>query len=538
MSVSATADPQQTLDTTGVLRLPAGTTTLSVPLFLDASGSTITADDGATLECHDSGTGVVVGWKRGLVSDDHWTPAGWRTKADAFLFSRGTEWDLGPQSGVAGAWGGVQQLKVRWSGTRNGTTWHGVPLCGIQSNEDGYHVSPAPWQVAVDGSGKLMFAVRTSDNVIRQWSVPLADAVTDLDVTWSVDVTTGVCTCTLNGSSQTVTATLAGTGWNPALALRPNSRFPFGVGRMPPGCADSGYLWSEGVPPDLTVKVVEVTWNNGTAPNCQFYGTDPRPQTYAGGPSLPLASCHRGSSHYLFAVDYARQGTGASLAINVAVGGFKLNGRTGCPGICVGGLYGGTNLIHDIRGGGGTRFVQTMGILNYPLTVRDCNWKGASDRGVWLNRVSGLTLDRVGLDYCVRACGELVECYGVVRGGLIYAPPGPPAQDCVWKQVGGQVAYEYLISDYEYAVPPAMPFLDLTPFSNEGFATGARVIDCFGGTVPVAVNVNPRLLAYCPNGATTPVRVRWDSLGDRSPAVCTVAPGVNPELVGLTAAAR
>lgn len=509
--------PQAELDAEGSYVFPRGVVQPEVPVFLD-SGYEVSGAPGAVVHAHGLGTPFAIGWPRGLVPDDHWTPEGWRSRGVAYLTARGSNWDGGVHYTPAPRWANGKVFRAEFAGRKHVPSWNGVPLAGCQSDELGYADSPDPWHL-VCYDGRAWLHLRTADGVVRKWSVQIDPSADLLDVAVAVDLTTGAATATLGGTPAAVDASQAGTGFGAATRLRDNTHAPFCVLHLVPHQHGRGFKWAEQATiPDVTVARVALALDG--VPLAEFVGTDPRPQTYPGGPSLPLARC-RGDTTFLWAVHTSQwepQG-----ARDVVLRDLRVSVRPANPAVQVGGVFGGSGArLERLRIDNGSRGVQTHGFMLYPLTIRDCHFIYQSEYGLWLYRGCGMTLECNQIDYPRRAPVHLRDCWGEVRGSVLYAP-AYAGETCVAEQYGGQVNYQGHTADYEYGDRP--PFLSLVPWSNEGFDTTARLTSCttLGG---LAADVRPRVKGYA--GAVR-VEVRADNPGDDR---VRVAAGVYPTLVG------
>lgn len=511
--------PQAELDAEGVYEFPRATVQPEVPVFVD-SDQHLSARPGSVIDTYQCGTAVAIGWPRGLVSDDHWTPEGWRTRGDAYLTARGTGWDSGIQYPQPTRWSTVKVLKVAFRGKKFVPSWNGVPIAGSNSDELGYDDSPDPWQLVVR-DGRAWFNLRTNDGVVRKWTTQIDPTDNSLDVSFEVDLTTGAATATLKGAPNPVDSAQAGTGFGPTTRLRDNQEAPFCVFHLVPHQHGRGYIWApHQTIPDVSVARLTLT-ADGT-PLCDLHGDAARPETYPGGPGLPLVKA-AGDGRFLWVVHTSQwEPHGAQWS---SVRGLTIHCRPGNPAVQMGGVFGaGGVLLDGLRVVGGTRGVQAHGFLKYPFKVKDCLFQHQGEYGLWLFRGCGMTLENVQCDYYRRAAVHLRECWGEVRGSVLYAP-AYAGETSVMEQYGGQVNYQGHTADYEDPNVPRPPFLTLTPASQEGFDTIARLTSCstLGG---LAADVHPRARNY---DGDVRVEVNADNPWDNR---VRAAAGVYPTLVG------
>jgi hypothetical protein len=499
---------QQQLDLDGFAVVPPGTTSLDVPLFLGGGAALVgPARQACRLEAYTAGTALVVGWRRGLVPDDHYVSGGFRTRGTCHLFARGTELDIGPSpGGRAAGWSSLPSLRIEYAGTRHGPTWvyhvgggtAGEPfeqvLAGVQSYERGYVPTPSPWLLYWSAAGGLTLGLGLWSG--RYVGVDLGGDPTqaNLAVDVTADLAAGLVTGTVNGTA--VTASIPAGD-----RLADNFDWPFAVGRAASVCNEAGF-WGSGGIGDVTVTKCRASSGSWFA---EARVMDPRPGTYPGGPSLPLvAAWTSNNSRWLFAVKPA-QGSGDSAG-NTTVRGLRIESGTGNPLVTIGGVQGGL-VLDDVGGVGGTRFLQTTRLaVAYPLTLSDVHARGQVDRQLWLMQASNVAVRDCDLSYGGRAMATLIGCTGLIDNVFI-APPGPPPQDVVIEQQGGVMSYHRIGADYEYT-PGPVAFLRVTPRSVEAqdWPTVARVIDCGSGEAPFLV-VSPPFAGYA-----GPVRVERDGL--------------------------
>lgn len=465
---------QQRIDS-GVYRVPNGTHSLDRPLFLNTAGAGVWGwmDGHTILDCSASGIGIIAGWRRGLVSDDHYTGAGFRTFGDTHLFSKGTTFDLGPTYWIADrGWEGETLLTIKAGFTlHDGQPWNVTAggnftsLCGIHSGEDGtwpapHPARPSPWALWWETSG-LHLGLKTSDGINRRFLIPAnaSNPVLDLEVT--VDLTAGTVTALVNGETVTVGLSNAGVNWGLGLMLAGNDDLaPFCLGRLDPWCNSEGWWGSD--TRDMTIRRFELTAGNTNA-NCRVELTAPRPSTYVGGPSLPLVTAwsQRGT-RYLLAV-HSSQGVPDSIG-GVVIRDMEILGNTTDPVILMGGIQGGIRLERCLIQYGSRALANTDLAVTYPVFLVDCVLQHQRDRNLYLRRVSTMAMDRCELKYATRTAATLIQVGASLRD-IFIAPPGPPAQDVVFDQKGGVVSYQNVGADYEYE--PAPVLVSVQPYSVE-----------------------------------------------------------------------
>ena len=497
---------QQELDQDSFAAVPQGTTVLESPLFLDSGRALVgLARQGSRLDAYAAGTGIVAGWRRGLVPDTHLATGYFRTLGTVHLLARGTEWDLGPidNTGVKG-WPSLNFLRVYYSGIRNGPTWvyhtdggvGGEPfeqvLCGIQASDVPNAPRPAPWLLWWSPGGVLTISFRTYDGAITHHALPGDPLNPDLVVDVTADLVTGTITGTVNGVGVNL---LTG----PIGSLADNDRWPFAVGKGEHSCNASGF-WGGGVG-DVTVREIKV---ESASWFCRTRFNEGRALTYEGGPSLPLVKCWTNySTRWLWMV-HQSQGVPDSVS-DVAVRGLTVQTGQADPVMVLGAVQLGGVRIEDVGAINGSRFVQTQGLsVCYPVHIGGCLASFQSDRQLWLQRASHVSVRDSQFNYGVRASASLLGCTAEFDNVYVQ-PPGPPAQGVVIEQIGGVVGYTRVGADYEYVPGPAA-LVAVEPFSFEGadWPTTARITACGSGSAPLfAVGARPA-------GYTGPVRVDVD----------------------------
>lgn len=491
-------DPQQTLDTTGRLAveasLPAadpvwrqGTLAPPAPLFLDSGmevyGSGRVKVSGRwerpTLHCHASGGGFYVGWRRGLVPDECFAGAKFRTLGQTFLFGRGSEWDKGPR---VGGWATVRRLRIQAIFRKHySEPWRQV-LGGISGLDRvqaaGFGPNPCPYVLWV-GDGFLRLYLRTNDGQQRLVQWPFDCNQTTLPVGIDVDLEAL---------------------YGPGTRLMGNTLWPFGLGFCPPYCNDRGYWGTSGAggvghdPADVSIDKFDVFVNDDgpNNPLCRLHGG--RVPTYDGGPSLPLVSAGtRGvAGRHLLCV-HRSQGL-PDTAGGVRVRDLRIVGRPDNPVVSIGGGLGLDLTMSDVYVEGGSRGVQTTGLtVAYPVTIRDCTFTHQQDVQFWMNRASGLTLERNQTNYPGRCVAELVECKAWVRGELMLSPAADPRE--IFSQYGGDVCYERITSDREWE-PYSDCFVRFRPWAYADHHAGlVEVRGCLAPHAPAAL-VTPKPPQY------------------------------------------
>jgi hypothetical protein len=490
--ISDTAkSPQQVLDETGEY-LPAGNITWDQthPLFL--SNDQVVRGEGqfkTSVYTFYSGSFAVLGFPRGLISDDHWTGTGFRTKGDSYLISRGLEWDLGPAAG----WDSVHTFRIKFRATKHyGASWH-QSLCGIQGIDGGasfYGNQPRPWTLWADGTS-FRLEVLLSDGTVHSIAHPTANvADTTIDIDWTVDLVA------LFGSGK---------------RLANNSLWTFGCGRCPHSGGGGGYWGTSGVGfvtndiPDITIENLELYLNGSTTVFAKIYATASRIATYAGGPSIPLisASTEQGGRHLYIVHSSASVSDSSS---NVSISDLTISCLTGNTAINMAGMLGGGLKLDRVRVDNGLRGLQSLGIyVCYPLTITNSWFTYQQDCAIWLTRGSGIIIDAVDMQYIGRTLVELLECGATIRGDAQLVP-GNNYMDQVFSQIGGNVWYIRQSSDYEGGAPADYPpLLRLTGSSTENqWGTIAVVQDCNVGS-PVAGG-----LRQAPTDLVT-IEGRWPS---------------------------
>lgn len=477
------AEIQQQLDSQKVVFLPVGHHPLDVPLFLDSDTALIgPSRQECFLDAYWAGTGIIAGWRRGLITDDHLPSNAFRTFGDVHLFSRGTELDLGP---FGKGWGSLGGLRVEYSGMTHGADWlaHNpneafeVVLAGIQEAGVGYGPFPSPWLLWWDNRGNLTLSLRFADGVIEHYVLPASAGDANLSVDVSVDFGTGSAAGTINGKSVAFVT--------PRKRLAENFDHPFQVGKGDGRCNAQGYWGQSQI--DVTVNLVRVSYGNWTA-QTSFNGG--RLQTYPGGPSLPLVQAwSSGGTRFLHMV-HKSQGV-LDACGNTTVRGVTIGCGASFPGVTIGSSQGALR-FDDVAGTGGTRFVQCSGLaVAYPLSLHDIYARGQQDRQLWLWMCGGLSVMNADFGYGVRGTATLHGCVGAMTD--VFVAPPSPAQDAVFDQQGGSMAYERVIADYEYSPSPSA-VVRVTPrsYENATTPTKARLQDCDGGTCPLTV-VLPRV---------------------------------------------
>lgn len=436
-------DIQQRLDESGRLVVRGPVQPPNAPIFLD-SGYWLSGEDSTSLVDLFSSGGFVTGWRRGLISDAHFTNGGlFRTFGDSWLFSRGMHWDLGP----SGGWPSVTKLRIVASFTKHySLEWRQV-LAGISGLDrtaaGSYGSNPCPWVMYVlDDLVKVDY--RLTNNTLHQFTVPIDGAASTI----SVDITLDL-------------VALHGTG----SALQDNTCWPFGIGRAPAYFGSgywggAGYGWSDPNPADITINQFDLHLNGSASPTFKLWGG--RKQTYPGGPSIPAIEASPG--RYLL-VGHVSQGE-QDTANGVRISDLAITGAAGCPVLSIGAGLGLDLLVSRIKADGGTRFLQTTGMfVAYHMAVRDCTLSFQTDCAFWMQFASGMTIDGVEMKYQARACGEFVECRGWVRGESMLAPPGATPQKAVFVQQGGNMQYDRIVSDYEW-LPGPEAFLVAKPWAH------------------------------------------------------------------------
>ena len=491
---------QQSLDTNKECELPAGVHSLPTPLFLDAD--TLLCGRGRlSTQPNSCGTGVVVGWKRGLISDDHWTATGYRTTPGgdqskaSHLWVRGSAADLGPNC----KWSSITNtFTLRISVYNNESTWAGVngkvPLCGINASNFGYSVQPYPY-VTWTQNGDVYFAIRLQDDAVRIYKTPQDVSNPNLDVTWTVPLDTGIVTAAINGQPAVTAGTYgAHPAWPNNARLMDNSRWPLGIGRMPPTPNANGYCFAEGPWPDLTIREFEV-FANGLKIS-KLWPTYLCYPTYDGGPRLPIVHL-QGQGCPMFAV-HKSQGASVDSVGGAWIDGIEIygNGQSG-PAINLGAVEGGLK-ITNTRIEGCARGVQNTGLaVTFPVTMDGIHLGHALDAGLWLLRAI-FTLDRSQMNYCARVGLDLIGCSGSARD--VFMSPGG-YQALMALQSGGAITYERLLRDSE--TMPAAPCIAIEPATWDLTTdlTTARVRDCTGGrdvngVYPAVIQKLPKAFGY------------------------------------------
>jgi hypothetical protein len=478
---------QQQLDLDGYAEVPPGTTLLDSPLFLDSGRALVgPARQACRLDTYLSGTAAVVGWRRGLVGDDHLPAGGFRTLGTAHLFARGTEFDLGRiQPGGIPSWGVLPTLTVKFTGLRHGSDWRTgtaelfeTALAGCSAPGQPYGPAPSPWLLWWSNAGFLTLSLRLAAAGVAH--VHLAASPTDPNLTVAVtaDFAAGTLAGTVNG--------VAVSGTFPAGdRLAENADAPFVAGRADPFCNASGY-WG-GLRADMTIALVGL---ESGAWSVRTDAAGGRVPTYPGGGPLPLLKAYSTAGTRSVFMVHKDQGV-ADSAGNVAVRGVTFAGQVGNPVATVGAAQGQVQFA-DVAAEGGTRFAQCAGLaVVYPLELSGVRARYQGDRQLWLFKASTLAVRWCDFGYGGRAAASLLGCNGVLADVFV-APPGAP-QGAVVEQAGGRVAYDRLVADYEYT-PGAAATVRVTPASFEGgeTPTSARLTDCDGGTAPLTA-VLPRL---------------------------------------------
>lgn len=455
---TVTADVQQQLDATAYWSVPAGDTTLEYPLFVDttvrAAGVPLIAGIGpgqSQIPTYYSGQGVIVGWRRGLLDSSYYTAGdGFRTNGNAFLYSRGNEWDLGP----LGRYSKLTSLTVSFSGLRHGTSWldggaQYQVLAGVIGRLSGtFQAEPAPWVLWWDGfDASLKFGFRTGDNVRRVVKIPCASTTVDLVVAVTVDFAAATVTATVNGSPVTVDVSGIGTGWTTGLRLYDNRLWPFAAGRGSIACNNSGF-WGTDITLDMTIREVHLSGSLDPTGswNCQTYFANARPDTYLGGPTLPLfpAFTTYGNKWLL--------GVHTSQGVPDSVGGtvirdvtFDGHGNSDSQ-LVLGSIQAGLDVrncwfLNNFRGISGT------GLGNeYPVNVADCQFSSTIDRGIFLHGAI-YSIGRPKFSYANNGCVSVFVGWGSIRDGF-HSPGGVP-MDSVVDQQGGSLTLDRFASDFE-----------------------------------------------------------------------------------------
>src|ERR1044072_71717 len=168
------AEMQQAIDARGYLQVPAGVHSPECPVFIDRGQADVfgVTANSSRLDLGSCGTAFGVGWRRGMVPDDHFTPEGFRSFAKVNLFARGTEWDLGPiRYPSPSGWSRLSSLRVVLSATLHGDDWRfrhpngtvfDTYLCGIAGLSPAAG-SPSPWHLGWDPAGGVRFGFPTTE---------------------------------------------------------------------------------------------------------------------------------------------------------------------------------------------------------------------------------------------------------------------------------------------------------------------------------------------------------------------------------------
>lgn len=487
-------DLQQALDTLGHAEAPPGTHYLDKPVFLDRPDRTLVglSSTASKLNSYWGGTALVAGFRRGLVSDDHFPNNAFRTRADCHLISHGTEFALGPtdHTGVKG-WGSLPSLTVRFTGESHGAGWRYDPGTGelfetVLAGVTGYYYTaqlvPEPYVLWWTNRGQLRLSLRGDDGATHHLDIAADHTNPHLSLTVSVDLDAGTATACVNGLPAAVAGAVP-----PGTRLMDNHRWPWALMRGEAFCNSSG-LTPGGGRVDATVTRFEVESGEWKC-FLNLTPTGGRVGTYPGGPGLPLLRAW--STNGVRSVLVVRQDQGVPDSVGgVTVRDLGFDGGTSVnPLILLAGIQGGLTL-RDCRLTNGSRGVSSLALaVQYPLRLADLDFLGQSDCCLWLHGAT-LRLTDAQFRYGVRRSAFLSHCHGAVEYGLTF-PGGPPKQDAIFEQWGGDLEYVYPGADYEYApAPPAA--IDLYPVVWEpAFPVTRAEVRRWrpSSTVPTAVRV-------------------------------------------------
>lgn len=469
---------QEQLDNSGYHRFEAE---LPAPLFVDSNSL---VEGGGPVNCS---TAIVTGWRRGLVNESHFTPDGFRTHNDTYLFARGTEWDLGPRC----SWATVRQLTIKIDVTSHNSWGHNtIPLGGMQG-EGHYDPHPSPWLLSII-NGKVLFSIGTEvDEYNFFGTIPILTARLLIEAT--ADLETGQITVKVNGQTLVINQSLP-----PNSKLKANATAPFSLGRIDPFFNSGGYF--DTVTRDLTFHSVYVFDQAGYF--CEYNNQYLRVPTYNGGPSLPLQRCWtRNGGKFLYCV-HKSQGV-ADANGHVRFKDLHINGITSEPAIVIGATFG-PMTFDNIRIHKGTRGIQAQGFpVIYPLRIRDCTFQSQADSSIFLMRSMVVIRDTL-IQYARRFGFVLLGCQGEIDWSL-FAPGGssanPPSQaEAVVLQRGGTMHYNQIKADYEEPTRPDYAFVKVVPttYDHAGFSTEAYLTNCFSGYdyTGLMTEVSPRMPGY------------------------------------------
>lgn len=464
---------QESIDKFGTLTIPVNTTvTLKTPLFV-GNNTIIHGENRYTskIDCRPAGHGIVIGWPRGRVSDDHYVNGGFRTRGDALPIDIGGELSLGPLAPGKSGYRGVKAFKLSMTVTKHfAERWDAkhVILAGIQNADVvwGGVARPEPILCYIQ-AGKARLSYRTRAGDVSEVAIPIDTTAETITLDFPEIVVDG---------------------------LYQNSRWPFGLGMAPPTPGTLGYWgcggWAKIL--DMTFTRFELTLDGVT-----WKSPWTRPTTYVGGLSLPLLNM-TGAGTYTRSVLVYHTSQGVTDNVgNVGIENLTIQGFSGHAIINAGASMGAVR-IRDCELIGGSRAVQSLSNwVHYPLTIRDCHFYYQSDCNAHFVNTSGLLFDSCQLDYGPRCAIETWNCNGEIRGPMMMAPPGPPAQDSPFIQHGGQMIYRGVIVDYEYK-PASYAFLNLQSGSwlSPSFVTTVKMENCYSGLSTVAVKVGAAQTGY------------------------------------------
>lgn len=459
---------------------PRGGQSIETPIFMDRAGMFLAGP--AVLNTYAAKTGIVIGWRRGLISDDHYTPSGYRTMGDSHLVVVGTEADLGPKC----RWSNVKStLEVTLEVQRHTPDWRfSVGLQGVQAlppSGGTYRPYPSPWFLMLGWDGFVVFGIRLTDGVVRLFRTPLDPASDTFFGIVTLDMATGVVTLQSSPNSKPAMTPFYNANWGfpetpwPANAkLADNVEYPLCLGRIPPTPNANGYFGAEAARPDCTIRRFRILSDNANLLG-QLHPTGPRPVSYAGAPSLPIVPFQ--GSGICLAV-HKDQGVPDSVG-DITVRDLNLHGGGSFhPGITLG-AFQGRVLLENLSLAGLTRGVQSSQLaVQYPLKIRGLTTKYMQDTSVFLVRGYRTSIEEASL-YGSRVALDLRGCTGSVRDVFVVPEDSRTGYDVL--QHGGDVTWERVMGDYEW--PTTIRCIGVQPHGHESAKddTRTRIIDCSNG---------------------------------------------------------
>lgn len=501
--MNVSAELQATLDATGKLGPTPYLLYPEVPLFIDRPEVEVS---GLKVNGWTCGTFAVIGHRRGLVGDECFPPGGFRTcggtDRQAHLVVQ-DGFNCGPLNALPGplrGWSSQSRFRIRFQGESHGPegwTQRKTPggdythsfLFGMYGFGGGWEASPwyLVWTIppaAADLTLTLIF--KTSDGDVNFLKIPADRLTPQLEIDLSVDLAAGTAWAQVNGHGVSPVYDHPPT----APTLADNFLFPFCLGKM-----ERAVNTSDAPAPVLDFTTRELLYAGdhgfGFLMNLQ-YG---RPQTYPGGPGLPLVPFGGpAGTRYAHAVHHTQGAEDQAVGL-VHLHNLKVTGTQGNPVVVVRCLNNKLDLDRVyVDGGSCGILMDSPGGTVYQTTLRDCHMSGQLGYQVRGYRAHVTVRDSV--------MGRAHQGVTHTRGGNValenvFIPaPGPPSAPYVFHQSGGRASYINCHANYEKSDVPAL--VDLIPATWDALTaqTDVLVERCILDRVAQPLVLQPRQYGY------------------------------------------